>query len=66
VKEDILLALQDIHIRKGWIRVSRIYERAENVFAGFTLDEVQNQFMMAPYAGFRFYGQMTTTNDCMI
>lgn len=66
VKEDILLALQDIHIRKGWISVSRIYERAENVFAGFTLDEVQNQFMMAPYAGFRFYGQMTTTNDCMI
>lgn len=66
VKEEILLALEDITLRKGRFTVTRIYERAENVFAGFTLDEVDNQFMMSPYAGWRFYGEMTITNDCVL
>ena len=66
VKEEILLALEDITLRKGRFTVTRIYERAENVFAGFTLDEVDNQFMMSPYAGWRFYGEMMITNDCVL
>jgi hypothetical protein len=64
VKEEILLALEDITLRKGRFTVTRIYERAENVFEGFTLDEVQNQFLMSPFAGFRFTGEMIVTNDC--
>jgi hypothetical protein len=50
--------------KKGSFTVQRIYERAENVFDGFTLDEVDNQFLMSPFAGFRFYGEMIVTNDC--
>ena len=64
VKEQILSVLDTAFPKKGSFTVQRIYERAENVFDGFTLDEVDNQFLMSPFAGFRFYGEMIITNDC--
>lgn len=64
VKEQVLGVLETAFLKKGAIKVSKIYQRAENVFQGFTLDEVDNQFLMSPFAGFRFDGEMIVTNDC--
>lgn len=64
IKEQVLSVIETASKRKGHISINRIYQRAENVFDGFTLDEVKNQFLMSPYAGFRFYGEMIATNDC--
>lgn len=64
IKEQVLSVLNTALTRKGSITVESIYERAENVFQGFTLDEVKNQFLMSPFAGFRFDGTMIVTNDC--
>ena len=64
VKEAVLSVLETAFPQKGSITLSDIYERAENVFNGFTLDEVDNQFLMSPFAGFRFDGEMIVTNDC--
>ena len=64
VKEQVLSVIETADKRKGHISINRIYERAENIFDGFSLDEVKNQFLMSPYAGFRFYGEMIVTNDC--
>jgi hypothetical protein len=64
VKEQILSVLETAFPKKGSVTIQRIYERAENVFDGFTLDEVQNQFLMSPFAGFRFQGELIVTNDC--
>lgn len=66
VKEQVLSVIQRARISTGSVTVTKIYERAENVFEGFTLDEVQNQFLMSPFAGFRFYGEMIVTNDCVL
>ena len=66
VKESVLMAIGDIHLQRGRVTIERIYERAENVWQGFTQDETQNQFMMSPYAGFRFTGVITTVNDCVL
>lgn len=66
VKEQILEAIDRTFLRNGRVTVQRIFERAENVFAGFTLDEIDNQFMMSPFYGWRFYGEMITTNECAI
>lgn len=66
VKEKVLDLLEAVHMRKGSISVARVFERAESVFQGFTLDEVQNQFLMSPFAGFRFEGTMITTNECTL
>lgn len=64
VKEQVLAVLNTAFSKKGSVTVQRIYERAENVFDGFTLDEVQNQYLMSPFAGFRLQGEMIVTNDC--
>lgn len=66
VKLDVLRVFRQGWIRQGYMTVGRIWERAENVFDGFTLDEVDNQFLMAPYAGFRFTGEMWINEDCEV
>lgn len=64
VKEQLLSVLEMPLTRKGSYTLDKIYQRAENVFQGFTLDEVDNQFLMSPFAGFRITGTMIVTNDC--
>lgn len=67
VKAQILRALNGgIWVRSGSIRIENIYSRAENVFNGFTLDEVENQFLMSPFAGWRFEGTMMVNDECML
>ncbi len=65
IKEQVLSAISTARLHKGAVSVSRIYQCAENVWEGFTMDEIQNQFMMSPFAGFRFTGEMIVTNDCV-
>lgn len=66
VKQQIIRALNGgIWLRHGSIQINKIYERAENVFAGFTLDEVDNQFLMHPYCGWRFTGEMRVSDSCI-
>lgn len=66
VKQQILWALNErIWLRSGSMQINRIYERAENVFAGFTLDEVDNQFLMHPFCGWRFTGELQVETDCI-
>lgn len=66
VKLEILKSLNGgFQMKNGRINIQRIYERAENIFQSFSLDEVDNQFLMQPFAGFRFYGEMFINEDCI-
>lgn len=66
VKEQILKTLNgEILLRSGKFTINRIYEKAENVFKGFTLDEVDNQFLMQPFCGWRFEGVMSINTICL-
>lgn len=65
VKQQILRTLNGMLLRNGKITINKIYEKAENVFKGYTLDEIDNQYLMHPYAGFRFMGEMRTEDDCI-
>lgn len=66
VKQQILRVLNGgFWLRHGSIQINRIYEKAENVFAGFTLDEVDNQFLMHPFCGWRFSGTITVKDNCI-
>lgn len=65
VKEQVLKVLNGgLRLRNGHLSVSTIYERSENVYSGFTTDEVDNQFMMSPYAAFRFEGVVMIDESC--
>lgn len=64
VKSDFLRVIEGAWMRRGYFHIDRIYERAENVFQGFTTDEVDNQYMMQPYYGYRFHGEITISDIC--
>jgi hypothetical protein len=52
------------HLSHGRILLNRIYERAENIYRGYTLSEIDNQFLMHPFAGFRFEGLLEFEELC--
>lgn len=67
LKADILKVLSG---RTGWvlssgrITINKIYERAENIYRGYSLNEIDNQFLMHPYGGFRFEGILQFEELC--
>lgn len=67
LKADILRVLAG---RTGWrldegrVTIARIYERAENIYRGYTLSEIDNQFLMHPYGGMRFEGVLEFAEVC--
>lgn len=64
IKEQVLKTLRRGWLKHGSITLERVYERAENVFNGYSLKEVDNQYLMAPYAGFRITGEMQIDEEC--
>lgn len=52
------------HLTQGNIAVERIYERAENIYRGYTLSEIDNQYLMHPFGGFRFEGTLMYNELC--
>ena len=49
----------------GKLVINRIYERAENIYRGYSLSEIDNQFLMHPFAGLRFDGTIKMTQPCI-
>ena len=52
------------HLSGGRVSVNRIYERAENIYRGYTITEIDNQFLMHPYGGFRMDGELYFDELC--
>lgn len=66
VKEQIINVLHGgAWIRSGGVRAETIYSRPENVFREFDIDEVDNQYLMAPYCGWRISGEMWIRGECL-
>ena len=53
------------HLTQGRVAFNRCYERAENIYRGYSLDEIENQYLMHPYGGFRFDGEMKIFEPCV-
>lgn len=53
-------------LRNGTIQITKCYEQAQNIYRGFSLDEIDNQFLMHPYAGFRFEGEISVDMPCQL
>lgn len=67
LKNEILTVLNGgFWLKDGTIEINRVYELAENVYRGFTLDEVDNQYLLHPFAGFRFEGILSVSQPCKI
>lgn len=46
------------------LELSRIYEQAENIFKGYSLREIDTQYLMHPYAGIRIEGILKYREPC--
>ena len=67
IKAEILYVLNGRygwHLNQGRVTINRIYERAENIYRGYSLAEIDNQFLMHPFAGFRFEGVLEFDELC--
>ena len=67
LKADILRVLNGRagwHLSSGRVQINRIYERFENIYKGYTLSEIDNQFLMHPFAGLRFEGLLEFEELC--
>ena len=67
IKSDILHILNgraNWHLTNGRIVINKIYERAENIYKGYTLSEIDNQYLMHPFAGLRFEGLLEFDELC--
>lgn len=65
LKLQVIEALtQKIQVPDGVISLNRIYEQSDNIYRGFTLDEASNQFLIHPFAGFRFEGVLFVDKVC--
>lgn len=52
-------------LRSGNLVFNRVYEKAENIYKGFNIDEIDNQFLMHPFAGLRFEGEIEISEPCI-
>lgn len=66
IKSQLLRVLSNVVLPSGsHIEVTKIYEQAENIFKGFSLKEVDTQFLMQPFAGLRIEGTLTYREECV-
>lgn len=67
IKRQLLEALNGrFWMTSGHLEITQVYELSENIFRGFSLDEVDNQFLMHPFGGFRFEGRIKVEQQCTI
>lgn len=63
-KYDVLAALKSIRLTRSVLLIDRVAERVENIYRGYTHGEVERQFLMYPYTGFRLDGEMIVKEAC--
>lgn len=62
IKAEVLEVLtRRIYMSYGRVTVEEIYEEAKNIYKGYSIREIDSQFLMQPYYGMRFEGEMLLT-----
>lgn len=67
LKADVLAVLEGKngwHLDAGRVTIARCFEQVENIYRGYSLSEIDNQFLMHPYGGFRFEGTLMFDEYC--
>lgn len=63
IKGQILGVLNQL--RFPTLQINRIYEKPQNVFADFSYEHTDNQFLMSPFAGLRIDGMIEARIPCI-
>jgi len=52
-------------LKSGRLTLSKLYEKADNVFKEFDIKELDSQYFMHPYAGIRIEGALNLKDICL-
>lgn len=63
IKGQILDIINGLHMMPS-LELTKVYEKPKNVFADYSYDHIQNQFLMSPYAGLRIDGVIYASVPC--
>lgn len=66
VKHEVFEVLNQSSFSNFKVRFNEFVEGAENIYKGYTHKEIENQFLMRPYGGFKVTGQMRYTKPCTL
>lgn len=65
LKAEILdLLTRNFRLKTGRFEVSAIYEKAEDIYKEYSVQEIDTQFLMQPCGGLRFEGLLTIRESC--
>lgn len=65
VKKDILTLLAKPGLLKnGRISITNVYERAENIYRGYSIKQIDHQYLMYPYSGLRVECELKVQELC--
>lgn len=64
VKDQILKTIYSTPFTSSNINITNIYETARNIYREYNIEEIDNQFLMQPFAGFRFEGELIIQQIC--
>lgn len=64
LKGQVQRAITEAPISSGTWAIQRVWETAENVFRGYTLDLANDQTLVHPYGGFRFECSLNYLENC--
>lgn len=65
IKAQILKVLtRELRLTVGRLNIESINEKAENIYKGFSLKEIDSQFLMQPFGGMRFEGEILMLEEC--
>ena len=65
IKRQILRVLTNLTMPDATrLTIDKIYEKADNIFRGYSIREIDTQYLMQPFAGIRIDGTLTYREDC--
>lgn len=65
VKRDVLRIITTTRLEnQARFTPENFYEQAENIYKGYTHKEIQTQFLMRPYGGFKIEGTLLFNEKC--
>lgn len=65
LKAEVLNAINfEILLSSGHLSINKSYNLNENIFRDFSVKELDNQYLMHPYGGFRLEGELFVDQPC--
>lgn len=65
LKLEILKVIsREFRLSAGRVFFNKVFSHGNNIFREFTLDEIDNQSLVHPYAGLRFEGEIVFDEPC--